>query len=159
MALEQFIQERLSLFGIYEDAMIAQESTLFHSVLSPLINVGLLNPAQIISRIVQANAPLNSLEGFIRQIIGWREFVQLLYQKMGTQQRTSNYWQFSKEMPEAFYTASTGIEPVDMTIRKLLKTGYSHHIERLMILGNFMLLCEIKPHAVVGSDGAQRRLE
>ncbi|CAM3737377.1 cryptochrome/photolyase family protein [Aquirufa aurantiipilula] len=148
MALDQFIHDRLTHFGAYEDAIIAQESTLFHSVLSPLINVGLLNPAKIISKIAQAQAPLNSLEGFIRQIIGWREFVQLLYQKIGTQQRTSNYWQFTKEMPEAFYTASTGIEPVDMTIRKLLKTGYSHHIERLMILGNFMLLCEIKPNAV-----------
>ncbi|MCZ2479165.1 cryptochrome/photolyase family protein [Aquirufa nivalisilvae] len=147
-ALELFIQERLSLFGIYEDAILAQESTLFHSVLSPLINVGLLNPAKIISQIAQAQAPLNSLEGFIRQIIGWREFVQLLYQKIGTQQRTSNYWHFTHEMPEAFYSASTGIEPVDMTIRKLLKTGYNHHIERLMVLGNFMLLCEIKPDAV-----------
>ncbi|MCZ2483169.1 cryptochrome/photolyase family protein [Aquirufa nivalisilvae] len=147
-ALEQFIQERLTHFGIYEDAILAQESTLFHSVLSPLINVGLLNPAKIIARIVQAQAPLNSLEGIIRQIIGWREFVQLLYQKIGTQQRTSNYWQFTHEMPVAFYTATTGIEPVDMTIRKLLKTGYNHHIERLMVLGNFMLLCEIKPNAV-----------
>ncbi|CAM3406655.1 cryptochrome/photolyase family protein [Aquirufa ecclesiirivi] len=148
IALDLFIQERLVHFGVYEDAILAQESTLFHSVLSPLINVGLLNPAQIVARIIQAQAPLNSLEGIIRQIIGWREFVQLLYQKIGTQQRNSNYWRFTKEMPEAFYTASTGIEPVDMTIRKLLKTGYSHHIERLMVLGNFMLLCEIKPNAV-----------
>lgn len=147
-ALELFIQERLDLFGHFEDAILAQESTLFHSILSPLLNVGLLNPNKIIQQITQANAPINSLEGFIRQIIGWREFVQLLYQKIGTQQRTSNYWQFTHEMPPAFYTASTGIEPVDMTIQKLIKTGYTHHIERLMVLGNFMLLCEIKPDAV-----------
>ncbi len=147
-ALQLFIEERLSQFGAYEDAMLAQESTLFHSVLSPLINVGLLNPKQIVHQIALSNAPLNSLEGFIRQIMGWREFVQLLYQKIGTQQRTTNYWQFTHDMPAAFYTASTGIEPVDSCIQKLLKTGYSHHIERLMVLGNFMLLCEIKPDAV-----------
>ncbi|RXK46547.1 cryptochrome/photolyase family protein [Aquirufa rosea] len=147
-ALQRFIQERLAHFGDYEDAIVAEESTLFHSVLSPLINVGLLQPSYILSQIQHLALPLNSLEGFIRQIIGWREFVQLLYKKIGTQQRTTNYWKFTHEMPAAFYTGSTGIEPVDNTIHKLIKTGYSHHIERLMILGNFMLLCEIKPDAV-----------
>lgn len=147
-ALDQFIQERMPLFGDYEDAIKAQEKTLFHSILSPLINVGLLNPAQVIERIAASKAPLNSIEGFIRQVVGWREFVQLLYRKIGSQQRTINYWQFTNEMPEAFYTGNTGVEPIDQTIRKLLKTGYNHHIERLMVLGNFMLLCEIKPDSV-----------
>jgi len=147
-ALDQFIQERIPLFGDYEDAIKAQEKTLFHSILSPLINVGLLNPAQVIERVAASKAPLNGIEGFIRQVIGWREFTQLLYRKIGSQQRSTNYWQFTNEMPEAFYTGNTGIEPIDQTIRKLLKTGYNHHIERLMVLGNFMLLCEIKPDAV-----------
>jgi deoxyribodipyrimidine photolyase-related protein len=88
------------------------------------------------------------VEGFIRQIIGWREFVQLLYRKINVQQRTTNYWGFTNEMPAAFYDGSTGLAPIDQSIRKLLKTGYNHHIERLMVLGNFMLLCEIKPDAV-----------
>ncbi|MHA8050268.1 cryptochrome/photolyase family protein [Aquirufa sp. ROCK-SH2] len=147
-ALEQFIQERLTLFGDYEDAMQVQQNTLFHSILSPMLNVGLLNPSQLISKIESANVPLNSKEGFIRQIMGWREFVQLVYKKVGVQQRTKNYWQFHKGMPSAFYTAETGIDPLDITIKKLLHSSYNHHIERLMVLGNFMLLCEIHPDAV-----------
>lgn len=147
-ALTLFLQERLDSFGAFEDAMVSSEYTLFHSVLSPLINSGLLNPAHVLARVAASKGPLNSLEGFIRQLIGWREFVQLLYRKIGTQQRTTNYWKFTREMPLAFYTANTGIEPIDLTLKKLLKTGYNHHIERLMVLGNFMLLCEIKPDAV-----------
>ncbi|MHA8080175.1 cryptochrome/photolyase family protein [Aquirufa regiilacus] len=147
-ALDQFIRERIPLFGDYEDAIKAQEKTLFHSILSPLINVGLLNPTQVIERVANSKAPLNSMEGFIRQVVGWREFVQLLYRKIGVQQRTANYWGFTQGMPAAFYTGTTGVEPIDQTIRKLLKTGYNHHIERLMVLGNFILLCEIKPDAV-----------
>ncbi|MFM6947403.1 MAG: cryptochrome/photolyase family protein [Aquirufa sp.] len=147
-ALEQFVQERLTLFGDYEDAMQVQQNTLFHSILSPMLNVGLLNPSQLILKIESANVPINSKEGFIRQIIGWREFVQLVYTKVGVQQRTKNYWQFHQGMPRAFYTAETGIEPLDITIKKLLHSSYNHHIERLMVLGNFMLLCEIHPDAV-----------
>ncbi len=147
-ALEQFLRERMHAFGDYEDAIKAQEKTLFHSILSPLINAGLLNPAEVLERIAASGGPINSVEGFIRQILGWREFVQLLYRRIGVQQRNRNYWQFTNEMPDAFYTATTGIRPIDQTIQKLLKTGYNHHIERLMILGNFMLLCEIKPDAV-----------
>jgi deoxyribodipyrimidine photolyase-related protein len=147
-ALDLFLRERMHLFGDYEDAIKAQEKTLFHSILSPLINVGLLNPLDVVARVAASKGPLNSVEGFIRQIIGWREFVQLLYRKISVQQRTTNYWGFTNEMPAAFYTGKTGLEPIDQTIRKLLKTGYNHHIERLMMLGNFMLLCEIKPDAV-----------
>jgi deoxyribodipyrimidine photolyase-related protein len=147
-ALELFLKERMHLFGDYEDAIKAQEKTLFHSILSPLINVGLLNPATVVARVAACDGPLNSVEGFIRQIIGWREFVQLLYRKIGVKQRTTNYWGFTNEMPAAFYDGTTGLAPIDQTIRKLLKTGYNHHIERLMVLGNFMLLCEIKPNAV-----------
>lgn len=147
-ALELFVSERIEQFGIYEDAIKKDESTLFHSLLSPLINVGLLHPTQVMERVVAADAPINSIEGFIRQIIGWREFVQLLYDKIGSRQRTTNYWAFSRPMPAVFYTGETGILPVDNAIQRLLKTGYNHHIERLMVLGNFMLLCEIHPDAV-----------
>jgi deoxyribodipyrimidine photolyase-related protein len=140
-ALDQFIQERMPLFGDYEDAIKAQEKTLFHSILSPLMNVGLLNPAQVVERVAASKAPLNSIEGFIRQVVGWREFTQLLYRKIGSQQRSTNYWQFTNEMPEAFYTGNTGVEPIDQTIRKLLKTGYNHHIERL---GPVFVLVEIE---------------
>ncbi|MEY3152577.1 MAG: hypothetical protein RLZZ333_1174, partial [Bacteroidota bacterium] len=79
---------------------------------------------------------------------GWREFVQLTYQKIGTIQRTKNFWKFYHPMPSSLYDGTTGIDPVDTTIHKLLNSGYSHHIERLMVLGNFMLLCEINPDHV-----------
>ena len=151
-AMELFITEKLALFGIYEDAMLVAEKTLFHSVLSPLINVGLIQPLEFLDALLKAyqaaKAPINSIEGIIRQIIGWREFVQLTYRKIGSQQRTKNFWGFSKKIPASFYTGTTGIAPIDISIKKLLESGYNHHIERLMVLGNFMLLCEIHPDEV-----------
>ncbi len=152
VALNDFIKERLPDFGSYEDAMSTEHRFLFHSVLSPLLNIGLLEPRQLIDAALEAyypgKAPLNSTEGFIRQVIGWREFVQLIYQKIGVEQRTRNFWGFTNPMPEALYRGDTGIIPVDHCIQTLKETGYNHHIERLMILGNFMLLCEIHPDAV-----------
>lgn len=151
-ALNNFIENKLEFFGDYEDAIIKNESVLFHSVLSPLINAGLLTPLQVVKEIIRAfeerNIAINNIEGFIRQVIGWREFIQLIYQQSGSIQRTKNFWKFKNPMPNEFYTGETGIPPVDDAIKKLLATGYNHHIERLMILGNFMLLCEIHPDAV-----------
>jgi deoxyribodipyrimidine photolyase-related protein len=95
-----------------------------------------------------SQVPLNSLEGFVRQVIGWREFVRLVYRTRGRQQRTRNYWNYTRPIPAAFYTGTTGITPVDHVIRSALETAYCHHIERLMILGNFMLLCDLHPDAV-----------
>ncbi len=92
--------------------------------------------------------PLNSLEGFIRQVIGWREFIRAVYELKGTEERTKNYWRFTRKIPASFWNGTTGIEPIDLTIRKVLETGYAHHIERLMVLGNFMLLCEFDPDEV-----------
>jgi len=92
--------------------------------------------------------PLNALEGFVRQVMGWREFVRLVYRTHGRVQRKKNFWGFTHGIPAAFYDGSTGVEPVDHVIRQVLRTGYCHHIERLMILGNFMLLCELSPDAV-----------
>ncbi|NBO58787.1 MAG: cryptochrome/photolyase family protein [Chitinophagia bacterium] len=151
-AMNIFLEQKLENFGIYEDAMLYKESTLFHSVLSPLINIGLLSVTDFIQALEKhyknKKSPLNSVEGIIRQLMGWREFVQLTYQKIGTIQRTKNFWGFTHKMPKCFYDGSTGIPPIDLTIKKLLKNGYSHHIERLMVLGNFMLLCEIDPNEV-----------
>lgn len=94
------------------------------------------------------NIPINSTEGFVRQIIGWREFVRGIYLAKGVYARNRNFWGFTRSIPASFYTGTTGIEPVDDTIKKVLKTGYCHHIERLMVLGNFMLLCEFNPEEV-----------
>jgi deoxyribodipyrimidine photolyase-related protein len=150
--LHLFIQERFEHFGDYEDAMVKEEHWLWHSVLTPMLNIGLLNPKQVINEVLKAHKkydfPLNSLEGFIRQILGWREFIRGVYLLEGVKQRTTNHFGYSRKIPESFWTGDTGINPLDKTIKKLLKTGYSHHIERLMLFGNFMLLCEFDPDEV-----------
>lgn len=150
--LQQFLEQRFSEFGIYEDAIVAQESFLHHGVLTPMLNIGLLLPGQVVQAALDYAAlndiPLNSLEGFIRQIIGWREFIRGVYVYKGTEERRRNYWNFHRPLPTFFYTGKSGMPPIDTSIRKLLDSGYTHHIERLMILGNFMLLCEIHPDEV-----------
>lgn len=150
--LQNFLYYRFAEFGHYEDAIVARQHVLHHSVLTPMLNTGLLEPAQVVNSILQFSRdnkiPLNSVEGFIRQVIGWREYIHIVYRNEGSKQRTKNFWNFSRPIPEAFWKAETGIEPVDNTIRKILDTGYCHHIERLMVLGNFMLLCEFNPDDV-----------
>ncbi len=148
--LNDFVDERLALFGDYEDSISASERILYHSVLTPMLNIGLITPQQIIDTVLlqKDRFPLNSLEGFIRQVIGWREFVRIVYRHSGKRQRKTNFFDFQESMPGCLYTGSTGIIPVDHVIRNILQTGYCHHIERLMILGNFMLLCRINPDAV-----------
>jgi deoxyribodipyrimidine photolyase-related protein len=148
--LLRFLDERLAQFGDFEDAIDREASVLFHSVLTPMLNIGLIAPETIIEEAMKrrADVPLNSLEGFLRQVIGWREYMRLVYRKLGRLQRTCNYWGHHRPMPQSFYNGTTGIEPVDVVIRRTLRTGYCHHIERLMILGNFMLLCEIDPDAI-----------
>ena len=147
-----FLKNRLKLFGDYEDAMAKDELIIYHSVLSPLLNSGLLTPEYVIEQSLEFasknKVPINSFEGFIRQIIGWREFIKIIYEREGVNQRSSNYFGFKRNMPKAFYTGNSGIDPVDTTIHKLLNNSYLHHIERLMVLGNFMLLCEINPKEV-----------
>ena len=150
--LKDFLKNRFKDFGIYEDSIVTDEVVLHHSVLSPMINVGLITPQQIIDTTLifasENDIPLNSLEGFIRQIIGWREFIRIVYEREGVKQRTTNYWKFTKKIPPSFWEGTTGILPIDITIKKILETGYCHHIERLMVLGNFMLLCEFDPEEV-----------
>ena len=150
--LEEFLQDRFEKFGIYEDAIVGKELVLHHSVLSPMLNIGLISTQQIIDQAIsfsnKNNVPLNSLEGFVRQIIGWREFIRIVYEREGSKQRTTNYWKFTRKIPASFWKGTTGITPIDITIKKVLATGYCHHIERLMVLGNFMLLCEFDPNEV-----------
>lgn len=150
--LNQFFEQRFHEFGPYEDAIVKEEHFLNHSILSPLINVGLLQPLEVIEKAIDYaksnDVPLNSLEGFVRQILGWREFIRGVYEVKGTEERTTNFWNFNKKIPASFYDGCTGIKPIDDVIKKVLKTGYTHHIERLMILGNFMVLCEFHPDEV-----------
>lgn len=148
--LDGFVRERLASFGDYEDAISTAHDVLFHSVLTPMLNVGLLSPRQVIDAVIAqaGRVPLNSLEGVVRQVIGWREFVRLVYLTRGRGQHTRNFWGFTRDIPAAFYDGGTGIGPVDHVVRQVLRTGYCHHIERLMILGNFLLLCDIHPDVV-----------
>ncbi|MEO6286551.1 MAG: cryptochrome/photolyase family protein [Dyadobacter sp.] len=150
--LQDFLVTRFQEFGPYEDAIVKEESILHHSMLTPMLNVGLITPQLIIDTVInyaeQQDIPLNSTEGFIRQIIGWREFMRGFYECKGSVARTKNYWNFTRKIPKSFYDGTTGIEPIDSTIKKVLERGYCHHIERLMVLGNFMLLCEFDPNDV-----------
>ena len=150
--LDDFFITRFYEFGPYEDAVVKEKSILNHSVLSPLLNTGLINPKELIKRTLnyhyENKIPINSTEGFIRQIIGWREFIRGVYVCKGTEERNKNFWNFSRKIPSSFYSATTGIDPVDDTINKINKSGYANHIERLMIIGNFMLLCEFDPNEV-----------
>jgi deoxyribodipyrimidine photolyase-related protein len=150
--LDNFLKNRFTKFGIYEDAIVDNEHFLYHSVLTPMLNIGLINPQQIVNKALtyaqKNNVPLNSVEGFIRQIIGWREFVRAVYEREGSLQRTKNYWGFTRKIPKSFWEGTTGIYPIDSVVNKVNKTAYSHHIERLMVLGNFMQLCEFNPNEV-----------
>ncbi|TMM59320.1 cryptochrome/photolyase family protein [Maribacter algarum] len=147
-----FLETRFSEFGVYEDAIVAENSILNHSVLTPMLNVGLITPQEIVDKSLahaeQNDIPINSTEGFIRQIIGWREFIRGVYVAKGSYERTKHFWKFHKKIPKSFYDGTTGIPPIDLTIKKVSKTGYCHHIERLMVLGNFMVLCEFDPDEV-----------
>jgi len=150
--LKGFLKERFHLFGDYEDAISTKHRIMFHSVITPSLNIGLLNPDEVIKEAVKYaqkhKISLNTVEGFVRQIIGWREFMRAMYLHHGVCERNGNFWGFTREMPSAFYDGTTGIDPIDETIHRVLEDGYCHHIERLMLLGNFMLLCRIHPTAV-----------
>jgi deoxyribodipyrimidine photolyase-related protein len=150
--LMQFFEVRFHEFGVYEDAIVREENFLNHSLVSPLINVGLLEPKYVIDKAIEfANKneiPINSTEGFVRQILGWREFIRGIYEAKGTEERTKNFWKFKRKIPKSFYEGTTGIQPIDDVIKKVNNTAYAHHIERLMILGNFMVLCEFDPDEV-----------
>ncbi len=147
--LKSFIDERLPFFGDFEDMMAVEHRTLFHSVLSPLLNIGLLTPTECVEAAIEAwrakRAPLNAVEGFVRQIVGWREYVNGLYWLRGPEFRKRNELRAYRPLPEWFYTGETPMNCLASVIRQLLDTGWNHHIQRLMVLGNFMLLAEMDP--------------
>lgn len=151
-ALQEFLHKKLAHFGAYQDAIQTEGSFLFHSVLSPLLNVGLLTPGEVLKATLDyarpQTVPLNSLEGFIRQIIGWREYVRGSYMLKGSYQRTLNFFGHHQNIPRSFLKGTTGILPIDTVVQHVLKTGYCNHIERLMVLGNFLLLTETCPQEV-----------
>ena len=145
--LKDFVRERLAQFGPYEDAISTRSDTVFHSLLSPYLNIGLLTPAEVIDAVMQhrKDVPLQSIEGFTRQVIGWREFVRGVYRQHSEEQDVGNYWSHERSLAASWYEGSTGIPPLDDTIQTAQSLGWAHHIPRLMVLGNLMTLCEIRP--------------
>ena len=150
--LNFFLKEKSNLFGDYEDAVDQGNNILFHSALSPYINLGLITPEFIISKTLEFHKKnkirINSLEGYIRQVIGWREFMRGIYQKYSDEMEIKNFFKQNRKMKDSWYEGTTGLPPLDYAIKNALNHGWSHHIERLMILSNIMNLCELKPKIV-----------
>jgi deoxyribodipyrimidine photolyase-related protein len=149
---DDFLSVRMNNFGAYEDAMVEGKNFLFHSGLSAAMNIGILSPITVIQKVLASaenlDLPLNSVEGFIRQIIGWREFIRGVYQTKGDYQESRNYWNHHKNLTGSWYDGSTGIVPLDDCIQSTLQDGYAHHIPRLMVISNLMNLCEIDPKQI-----------
>jgi deoxyribodipyrimidine photolyase-related protein len=147
--LQHFIDEILPQFGDYQDAMVAGEPYLYHSLISSYLNAGLLLPLEICSLVETAyrsgKAPLNAVEGFIRQILGWREYVRGIYWLHMPEYGQLNFLDAKRPLPEFFWTAKTNLFCVAEAVRHTRDYAYSHHIQRLMITGNFALLAGINP--------------
>ena len=151
-ALDHFIEHRLPHFGDYQDAMVTGEDTLFHSLLSPYINLGLLDPMVVCQAAEQAyfsgDAPLNAVEGFIRQIIGWREYVRGIYWLLMPDYAKENRLGNDRPLPSYYWTGETKMHCMAECFRNTLDHAYAHHIQRLMVTGNFALLLGVLPEAI-----------
>ena len=150
--LNDFLKNRLRLFGTYEDAMDTENPFLYHSMLSSTLNIGIITPDEIVKKAIEyyyTNADtiaINQIEGLIRQIIGWREYYRMVYLYQYDSLVGQNLLGHTRELTDLWYSGETGIEPVDHSIGTAFDYGYLHHILRLMVVGQFMLLCEIHPH-------------
>ncbi len=147
--LKDFLEQRFSCFGDYEGSFSRRSDAVFHSALSPLLNTGLLTPREVISRALtfaeDERVSLTSVEPFVRQIVGWREFMHGMYRHHGSTMSRRNFWGHERGLTSDWYTGNTGIEPLDHVIRKAGRLGWANHNERLMVVGNLMLLAEIDP--------------
>jgi deoxyribodipyrimidine photolyase-related protein len=153
-ALARFIAERLEKFGPYEDSMSHEHGELWHSVLSPYLNIGLLTPLEAAQAVADAyrrgDAPINSVEGFVRQVIGWREFMYWQYWRLMPALTEMNAWEAHRPMPDFFWDPDkTDMNCLKQAVTRARDTGYNHHIERLMVITNFCTLAGIEPQAVV----------
>ena len=150
-AYEQFLDERFDQFGPYEDAISAEHPIVFHAVLTPALNIGLISPSTVLHRALDRAAdggvPLASLEGFVRQVIGWREYMRATYVHHGRRLRSRNRLEHARPLGEGWWTGETGLDPVDLVLDRVLERGYAHHIERLMVLGNALCLLRADPDA------------
>ena len=149
--LKNFLRNYFKYFGDFQDAIDKENTTLFHSLLSPYINSGLLDPMECIVDAIsyfkktEHEIPINALEGFVRQILGWREFIRGVYWENMPQYKEMNFWSHDKSLNKNWYLGETGIPLLDDAIKESAATGYTHHINRLMIISNLMNLSNIRP--------------
>jgi len=150
--LDDFLKVKFELFGPYEDAIYENHNFLFHSAISPLLNIGLLTPGEVIEKAIifstKNNTSLNSVEGFVRQIMGWREFIRGVYHTRGHKQIGQNFFKNERKLTKDWYDGTTGIDPLDNAIKLTLEHGYTHHINRLMVISNIMNLSGIHPDEI-----------
>jgi len=152
LALRDFVANRLSLFGDYQDAMWTGEDTLYHSVLSSSLNLKLLRPNEVVEAAIRAyesgTAPLNAVEGFVRQVVGWREYVRGIYWNAGRDYANRNALEAGGRLPRFYWDGQTDMECMREALRSVLERSYGHHIARLMVTGNFALIAGIRPAEV-----------
>jgi deoxyribodipyrimidine photolyase-related protein len=152
--LDLFVQERLAAFGPYEDAMHPGASLIYHAGITPMLNHGLLTPREVLDAVLAAAdalgdaVPLQSVEGFVRQLIGWREYMRASYLVHGRELRLGNHWAHYGSLPRGVREGTTGLAPLDDVARRVLELGWCHHIERLMVLGGYLFLTETHPDVV-----------
>jgi deoxyribodipyrimidine photolyase-related protein len=152
--LQDFLDRYLFNYGTFQDAINKEDPFLYHSLLSPYLNNGLLDPMDCIheceKRFLDPNSdiPLNSAEGFIRQILGWREFIRGIYWENIPEYKDLNFWAHKKKLNSNWYDGTTGIPPLDDAIKETIQYGYTHHINRLMIISNLMNLSRVSPHNI-----------
>ena len=150
--LDNFIDRRLTTFGPYQDAMVTGQDTMWHALLSPYLNLGLLQPLEVIREVEAAyrerQLPLNSVEGLIRQVLGWREYVRGLYLYVDEDYCDRNWFEHTLPLPQFFWTGDTDMNCLRQVLSQVKRTGYAHHIQRLMVLGNFALIAGLSPQEV-----------
>ncbi|MGL5849315.1 MAG: FAD-binding domain-containing protein, partial [Phycicoccus sp.] len=150
--LREFVAERLAEFGPYEDAVSTRHPFVFHAAITPALNCGLLDPREVLDAVLEGaedqGVGLPSLEGFVRQLIGWREYMRATYHLYGRRMRSSNHLRHTRSLAPGWWDGTTGLDPVDHVIHGVRERGWAHHIERLMVAGNAMCLLRTDPAEV-----------
>ncbi|QYE36056.1 cryptochrome/photolyase family protein [Polymorphobacter sp. PAMC 29334] len=149
VALDHFITVALPRFGDYQDAIVEGQAFLYHAILSPYLNCGLLTAHEVAHAAADAfargDAPLNAVEGFVRQVIGWREYVRGIYWHAGPEYKDSNALGATRDLPEFYWTGDTDLRCIAQSVAQVRAHAYNHHIQRLMVLGNFAMLIGVEP--------------
>jgi deoxyribodipyrimidine photolyase-related protein len=152
--LKIFLKDKLSDYGTYQDAITTRSETTFHSLIAPMLNIGLLNPDYVLKEIIKfynknkKKVKINNYEAFVRQLIGWREYQRMIYLYKYDEIVKSNFFKNKNKLTKDWYEGTTGIKIVDDSIKTAFELGYLHHISRLMVMANIMNLCQLEPDEV-----------